>query len=244
MNINIVVRRIKRTIGLYGIALPVEDLDQLILDILEDTTLPVFSIYMPAQEMIPIDTTIMKVPDHSRGQSSDLYIIPDQLLVGKELLYILDVKYDENFLARNYAPTSFSSDNESDLLEELMIANAAVPIYNSAIESLTFHYEHPRKLYIFNSLVSTKLMVTMGFTHDTSFQSIPPTAVESFFKLAVLDVKEGLYNTVKHYNEIETVFGRVDLKLDDWANAKQEREELIKEWDDTYLLDLTGVTYG
>ena len=45
MNMNRIVRRIKRDIGIYGIALPIDNLDQLILDVLIDTTLPVFSQY-------------------------------------------------------------------------------------------------------------------------------------------------------------------------------------------------------
>lgn len=244
MNINNIVRRIKRSIGIYGIALPIDNLDQYIMDVLMDTTLPVFSIYQPAEEKIPIDTTQMGRPDHSLGEGSDLFILPEQLFLGRELLYVIDVEYHENFLAQNYAPTSFGLHSSVDVMEELMLANAATPMYNAAIEPISFHYEHPRKLYIFNALVSTKLMLTVGFSHDTSFQSITPTSTESFFQLAILDVKEALYNLVKHHNEMETSLDRVDLKLDDWANASGERKDLLKEWDESYLLDMTGLTYG
>ena len=79
---------------------------------------------------------------------------------------------------------------------------------------------------------------------DQSLQSIRPTAEESFFKLAVLDVKENLYQLVKHYTTIQTAYGTVELKIDDWADAANERKELINQWDDSYHLDLGQMTWS
>ena len=42
---------------------------------------------------------------------------------------------------------------------------------------------------------------------------------------------------MKHYNELQTAHGTVNLKIDDWANAESERESLLEKWDDTYHLD-------
>ena len=55
MNIDRIVRRIKRDIGIYGMALPIDNVDKLIGEILVDTTLPVFSMYQPAEEWYPLD---------------------------------------------------------------------------------------------------------------------------------------------------------------------------------------------
>ena len=43
MNMTDLVSRIKRTLGLYVIATPFENVNELITDIIADTTLPVFS---------------------------------------------------------------------------------------------------------------------------------------------------------------------------------------------------------
>ena len=62
-------------------------------------------------------------------------------------------------------------------------------------------------------------------------------------KLALLDAKVNLYPTLKMYTQLNTSIGTIDLKLDDWANAEQERNELINQWDDTYVLDIPNIYY-
>lgn len=244
MDINRILKRIKRDIGLYGIALPVENLDQLILDILQDTTIPVFSIYCPREEIVTLDIQNM-IPngDFGRGESCDLYILPDWLYTGnRNILYVKNIQYADDIMSRNYYPTGRGSVYNN--LEDIMLANANKPIVDLSIAKITFTYEHPRKVYIYDSLLASKLRLTLACEHDASCQSITPTAAESFYKLAVLDVKSGLYQTVKHYDGIETSYGRIELKIEDWQNARQERDELLKDWDDAYLLDAVGFNYG
>ena len=233
MNINTIVKRIKRKIGIYGIALPVEDLDGLILDILEDTTLPVFSLYVPMEEIMTLDMDSLHNPS-DLGDQCDLYILPE--FPGRKLLYVKHVEYDESLMRGAYYP-SRSIFSTSTAVADLLQTNLEKQIIDLTTEAVTFHYVHPRKLYIFDSLISSRLRITMAFEHDKSFASIPPTAEESFFKLAALDIKAGLYPTIKHYDGIETSYGRIELKLDDWANAESDRDSLLEKWDDEYMLD-------
>ena len=41
---------------------------------------------------------------------------------------------------------------------------------------------------------------------------------------------------MKHYNELSTAHGSINLKIDDWANASQDRDALLDKWDDTFDL--------
>lgn len=244
MDINRMIRRIKRDIGLYGIALPIENLDQLILDIIEDTSIPVFSIYCPREEVVTLDiNNMIHDRNYGRGESCDLYILPDWLYSGnRNILYVKRIEYADDIMSRNYYPTGRGSIFNN--LEDVMLANANKPIVDLSVAKITFRYEHPRKVYIYDSLIASKLRLTLACEHDVSCQSIPPTAAESFFKLAELDIKAGLYNTVKHYDGIETSYGRIELKIDDWQNARQERDDMIKDWDESYLLDAVDLEYG
>ena len=47
----------------------------------------------------------------------------------------------------------------------------------------------------------------------------------------------GCYDYMKHYNELSTAHGSINLKIDDWANASQDRDALLDKWDDTFHLD-------
>jgi hypothetical protein len=241
MNINTVVKRIKRDLGIYSIALPVDNLDGLILDILQDTTLPVFSIYCPREEMIPIDLSYLSQVRRITEDGSELYILPDYS--AKKMLYVKRVTYDDSYVRANYIPTWYQL-NPMDGLCDLLTATIGRNTGDVLMNSITFHYEHPRKLYIYDALISTKLLITIACEHDNSFQSIPPTAMESFYNLALLDVKAGLYPTIKHYDGLETSFGRIELKLDDWQSAQADRKELISQWDENYLLDAVDYDFN
>ena len=79
--------------------------------------------------------------------------------------------------------------------------------------------------------------------HDKNLVSISPTMEESFRELAILDVKDALYQTMKHYTNINTVFGNVDLKLDEWQQAAGDRKQLLDEWENVYHIDQIAFDY-
>ena len=56
-------------------------------------------------------------------------------------------------------------------------------------------------------------------------------------RLATLDVKKFMYDNLKLYGNLQTAYGNIDIKIDDWSNAEQEREQLIQEWENTWHLD-------
>ena len=73
---------------------------------------------------------------------------------------------------------------------------------------------------------------------NKNLSTISETASESFFKLALLDTQENLYSMMKHYNEIQSAYGTVSMKIDDWSNAESERADLLREWEETYHMDI------
>lgn len=242
MNINTMIRRIKRDIGIYGIALPIDDVDKMILEILEDTTLPVFSLYCPLEEIQHVDVSYL-IHDTDLADGADMYIIPENLIYSRKLLYVKRVAYDESYLRANYFPSRVCMTG-LDGLGDLLTANIGKNIIDQTVNSITFKYIHPRKLLIYDALVSSKLTIYMCFEHDKSFASITPTSEESFYNLALLDVKAGLYPTIKHFDGIETALGRIELKIDDWQSASADRKELLADWNETYLLDAVDFDFN
>lgn len=240
MNMSKLITRIKRNIGIYGIALPIEDIDKEIKDIIIDITLPVFSLYNPYEDHLYIDLqNLERVEKTSTYQS---YLLPSAL--SEKLLYVKDVRYDDRCISGLGYWGGDIPYLSGVLTEQTLISNAAKNLTNMALPKLNFQYEPPRKLTLYNNYASLKVIIDMCCKHDQSLQSIRPTAEESFFKLAVLDVKENLYQLVKHYTTIQTAYGTVELKIDDWADAANERKELINQWDDSYHLDLAQMTWS
>jgi hypothetical protein len=56
-------------------------------------------------------------------------------------------------------------------------------------------------------------------------------------ELALLDLKDNLYPTIKQYTDIQTAVGNISFKMDNWENAESDRKELLSRWDDTYHMD-------
>ena len=90
---------------------------------------------------------------------------------------------------------------------------------------------------------SSKVVIELGFEHDKSLASIPETASESFMELALLDLKDNLYPTIKQYTDIQTAIGNINFKMDNWENAESDRKELLNRWDDVYHLDMKSLYY-
>ena len=93
-------------------------------------------------------------------------------------------------------------------------------------------------------LSSSKIVFELAFEHDRSLASITPTSEESFYELALLDVKSALYEIMKHCSDINTAYGNINLKLDDWASADDKREQLLNEWKDSYHIDTIPFIYA
>ena len=231
--------RLKLKLGLMNIATPFENLDDTILTIINDVTLPVFSIYNPVKESLTLNTHDLELLE--KKADYEKYLLPE--FTNRKLIYVFDVRYDNSVLSGLGYYGGGMPLMQGNLLNQLTLANAGAQVMSLAIPKMTFKFEPPRTLTIYNAYSSAKIVLDLGFTHDKSLASIPETCREAFMQLALLDCKENLYPTLKHYTELNTAIGNINLKIDDWANAEEERKSLIEKWDDTYHLDFQPVYY-
>lgn len=240
MNLSSIVTRIKLKLGLLNIATPFENLDDTIVTIIQDITVPVFSIYNPVKYTWRVNMNDLELLE--KTETYEKYLLPE--FNNNRLIYVFDVNYDTSILAGLGYYGGGMPLMEGNLVNQAMMANAGAAVMNTMIPKLTHHFEAPRTLFIYNAYSSSKLVIELGFEHDKTLASIPETCREEFLKLALLDVKENLYPSLKQYTEIQTAIGNINLKLDDWANAENDRKELIDKWDDTYHLDFRPIYYG
>ena len=88
------LKRLKMSLGIYSIKLPVSD-DELFQDVIIDTTLPVFSMYVPYKWSMIADLNELRVSDRYSVDDSSLisnvYQIPD-LFKKQRLLGIYNIR--------------------------------------------------------------------------------------------------------------------------------------------------------
>ena len=226
-------------LGLLNISTPFENLDETIITILNEITIPVFSVYYPVKESLTIKTYDLELLE--KTANCEKYLLPE--FKARKLLYVFDVNYDASVLSGLGYYGSAMPLLQGNLINQTMLSNAGAQLMSHMIPKMTFKFEAPRTLYIYNAYSSSKIVIDLGFEHDKSLASIPETCREEFFKLALIDVKENLYPTLKQYTEINTAIGNINLKIDDWANAEDARRDLIDKWDDTYHLDFQPMYY-
>ena len=59
--------------------------------------------------------------------------------------------------------------------------------------------------------------------------------METFEKLAQADVANMLYQQLKYFDNTETVFANIDLKIEDLRTWSEKREDIVRELDDAHV---------
>ena len=233
MNLSNTMTRIKLALGLTGISLPFENVDEAIYTILKEITIPTFSVYSPNNQSIYLNMNDLNILE--RQASYIKFLLPD-FGDDKKVLYLHKVSYNEtdpSGMSIYYGAPYYSG----EIYSSLMAANASNQMMRPIIPTISFDFRAPRTVLLYNVIASSSLKFDLGFEHDLTMATIPESCRESFMKLAICDVKANLYPTIKHYNEINTAIGTINLKIDDWQNADDERKELLASWDSTYHMD-------
>lgn len=240
MNLSQAITQIKLKLGLAAFSSPFIDINSTILEIIQNITLPTFSTYAPIKETVRISTKDME--EIEKHDEYRVYLLPENM--AERMVYLFSVNYDDTSLSGlGYYGTVMPLASGYDV-NQIALANATAHVADAIIPKMTFKWEQPRKLYLYNAHISIKLKLEVGFKHDKSLITITDDLRDSFLKLAVLDVKENLYPTLSQYTDLNTAIGNINMKIiESWANAEAERAELIEKWDDSYHLDLYDIEW-
>lgn len=236
LNMSKLISSIKMDLGVYGMALPFDNPDEVFRDVLELKTIPTFSQFQPYY--IPLKMDLDKAVEIEKNLQYTIYELPD-VFADSEILFVKKLEEDLDSFAHGYLDTGALMGGIS--WEDMMMGQANANLASIAMPATTFEYIAPNKIKIFNDsfMYSRKVRLEIAVQHSNNLSTISKTAEYSFTKLATLDIKMMLYNNLKHYNDLQTAYGNINLKIDDWSNAESERTELLREWEDTYHMDIT-----
>lgn len=230
------LKRLKMSLGIYSIKLPVSD-DELYKDVIEDTTIPVFSTYVPYEYSMIADLNELRVSDRYSVDDSSLisniYQIPN-LFKKQRLTGINNIRPYIEFNGMMMT----SSYETIDSYQVLATGQGLANLSSAMVPPQTWKFLPPNRFQIFNQvLYNNKVYIDLTYTHSPELFTIPETARESFFNLALLDCKSYLWNALRYYTTVQTAFGQMDLKIDAWENAESDRRDLLNQWDESYHLD-------
>lgn len=233
MNLSELLTSIKMDIGIYGLALPFPDPEKTLYDVLKLKSIKTFSIFAPYAFRMDMD--LNKMNSIKKDYNESIYQLPD-VFGDRRLIKIRRVEPNNKLLGQGYLDPYFA--DQFDVSEAMILGQANADLYSYAVPSYTFQFEHPNLLHLYN-ISSMANLVTIEFCleHAENLSTIPNTSWNSFYELAVLDIKKFLFNIVKHYRNLQTAYGQIALQIDDWENADADRKELLNEWKDMYHID-------
>ena len=227
------LNKIERRLGLKIIHLPEELAKDTWHEIIEEDTIPTFSRYFPHKIVTIIDNKC-----HKDGY----YFIDKDLPEGTKIIGVKDIdwqayKCDPRFDRQgiNFGTYDFiSRDYSVDDVALSQVAADYLSLFNLGIY-IEFEYPNKIKLVSVNGSPVSRYRpfpLAVYVEHQPSLMTISPTMMETFEKLAQADVAVFLYQQLKYFDGIDTVYANLDLKLDtlqEWANKREEIVQQLEE---------------
>lgn len=245
INMSKLISSIKLDMGLMAMATPFDNLDNLIREIIIIRTLPIFNEMYPNNVPLLIDTNELELLE--RRPESSVYVLPD-VFGDAEIMMVTNMEavYDETRYSSDYNTSIFAYGMTPCFCgyQELMMAQAQANMLSAASKGPTFKFIPPNMIEIFTGYsMGNNYRLTIALSHAENLSTIPATCYTSFLKLATLDVKVYLYNTLIHYDNLSTAYGQLSLNIDRWSGAEDDRRSLIEKWEQTYHLDLSNIYF-
>lgn len=238
MNASQLLTSIKMDLGIYGLRLPFDNGDKSLMDVIQLKSIKTFSTFFPQVKRLSIDLN-KDVECLKSEYTESKYVLPD-LFPGREILYIRNIELKSKLLGNGFISPTF--DGSIETYNMLMMTQANANLASVAAPAITFKFEPPNIMYLFNVATAYGMIdIELALEHSENLATIPQTAWESFYELALLDIKRFLYNTMKHYTELQTAYGNINLRIDEWSNAESDRKDLIEKWRDVYHLEAEQV---
>lgn len=231
--------KIERRLGTNIINLPDQLAKKEWHKIIEQDTIPTFSRYLPNAIKVLINTKETDAEGYSWVDSN----LPDSI----EILGIRDIDWSAFGVINGGSKTPagfgiydmFSSHYGLDEIGLLQARADVTSFYNTTIYP---EFKYPNKVR-FKTAAGTAAInfqydtvpLTLLVEHSHDLSSIAPTKMEIFEDLATADVASFLYENLKYFDNLETVFANIDIKIDSLKERADRRQDIINELKDGYV---------
>ena len=220
LNCTDVIRYLHRLLG--ASLQEIELSDDEMMRIVFQESLPTYSKFFPYRYKLTITQD-----DSIGGGYTNVYKIPN-----KDRLEIIGVSRMWLNNMNSYGGSRFPVVNdpfETQLLMDHM---------SRTVTPQTFDYEAPDIVTIKPKIYNLKsALIEVKTIHPKHLRTIPMNMRDEFLKLCGLDVLVSLYPIRKRFENMTTVYGSIQLFLDQVDSAAGERTDLLEKWRQEYLKD-------
>lgn len=231
----LLLNKIERRLGLITLQLPDTINKDTWHTIIEEDTIPTFSRYFPHKITTIID---------NKCEKDGFFFIDKDVPEGCKILGVKDIdwqayrvdprfdRYGINFSTYDFISRDYGID---DVAFSQMSADY-LSLFNLGIY---IEFEYPNKIRLVSvngSPVSRyrPFPLQIFIEHPSNLMTISPTMMEMFEQLAQADIALYIYQQLKYYDNQDTVYMQLDLKLEtlqEWAN---KRDDIVRQLDEAH----------
>lgn len=233
-NMTLLLNKLERRLGTRQLNLPDFLKKDKWVEVIKEDSLVTFSRYFPNKIKYVLDRNKMK----------NGYYLIDEDLLGDDIviLGVRDLSWDDMSIdcgylnGEQYSVYDYFANpyNFEDIAMIQMRADHS-SLFNNG---LYLDFIPPNKIQVKScvamNVVFPRLVVDLLIQHN-DINTISPTKMEIFEELAKADVARFLYNELKYYDGLETVYASIDIKLSDLQDAASRREDVIEKLKESYV---------
>ena len=174
------------------------------------------------------------------------YYIKDEVLNNIKLLGIMDIDWTDHTTANSslgatsigggyYYPSFACPTATFESILTLQMQADMSSLYNRGIY---IDFEYPNKFSLKglgNTDYDLDTFVIILLVEHCSLNTISPTKMEIFEKLAQADIARFLYMNLRYFDGFETAYANIDLKLSELQDEAGKREQIIEELENSYV---------
>lgn len=221
------LNKIERRLGTILLNLPESVGKNYWPTIIEEDTMPVFSRFFPYQIITVIDHTCEK---------DGFYFIDKDLPEGSIILGVKDVDWEAYRCNNGYDRYNFLSMYGADEVALTQVSADYMSLFNLGIY-IEFLPPNKIKLVTVNGAAVTRFRsfpLAVFIQHPMNLMTISPTMMNKFEDLCTSDVAVFLYQQLKHFDDTETSFMTLSLKLETIQEWAGKRDDIIRELDEAH----------
>jgi hypothetical protein len=236
------IKMIKMHCGVYSIKLPFSD-KELFEDIILGDTLGTFSEYYPKLYPLPCELNQLRVKnarDSTSSDYSDIYEFPNieafnggnRILGIRKITPYNDLRYE--------ATTQSYETIES--YQALALAQGVANLSSVMEAPMFFEYLGGRRFRVTNgTYYKNRVVIYINMSYNEELFDIPEGLRLSFAALAELDIRRNIFNNLKYWEEMQTAVGSYRLRIEDFQNAEDQRNELLDHWTESHHLEAGSI---
>lgn len=221
------LNKIERRLGLLTLNLPDSIGKNTWHTIIEEDTLPTFSRFFPYKITVLIDHTCEK---------DGFYFIDKDVPEGSIILGASDVDWQAYRTNNGYDRYNFLSTYGADEIALTQVTADYMSLFNLGIY-IEFVPPNKVRLTSVNGSAVTRFRsfpLRVFVQHPSNLMTISPTMMEIFEELAQADVATFLYHQMKYFDDTDTTFLTLSLRLDALQEWSNKRADIVQRLDEAH----------